>query len=104
MIFATAATFDCREPVPALVLPRSLTQDSLSGKYGSHGCEIEFEGYEQDQDQSFPARLSDALDAGDPAFFINDFVEGLDLVAFEARYAVAGERAYSPRVKKNSRI
>jgi transposase len=62
------------------------------------GGEIEFKGYEQDQGQLFPAHLSDALDADDPAFFINDFVEGLKLTAFEARYAVAGERAYPPRM------
>ncbi len=62
------------------------------------GGEIEFKGYEQDQGQLFPGHLSEALDADDPAFFINDFVEGLDLVAFEARYAVAGERAYPPRM------
>jgi len=60
--------------------------------------EIEFKGYEQDQGQLFPAHLSEALDADDPAFFINDFVEGLDLMAFEERYAVAGERAYPPRM------
>ena len=62
------------------------------------GEEIEFKGYEQDQGQLFPTHLSDALDADDPAFFINDFIEGLDLMAFEARYAVAGERAYPPRM------
>jgi transposase len=60
--------------------------------------EIEFKGYEQDQGQLFPAHLSEALDADDPAFFINDFVEGLDLTPFESRYAVAGERAYPPRL------
>jgi transposase len=62
------------------------------------GGEIEFKGYEQDQGQLFPAHLSEALDADDPAFFINDFVEGLDLMTFEGRYAVAGERAYPPRM------
>jgi transposase len=62
------------------------------------GVEIEFKGYEQDQGQLFPSHLSDALDADDPAFFINDFVEGLKLDAFEQRYAATGERAYPPRV------
>jgi transposase len=62
------------------------------------GGEIEFKGYEQDQGQLFPTHLSEALDAGDPAFFIDDFVEGLDLTAFEERYAVAGERPYPPRM------
>jgi len=62
------------------------------------GGEIEFKGYEQDQGELFPAHLSEALDSDDPAFFINDFVDGLDLMAFEARYAVVGERAYPPRM------
>jgi transposase len=62
------------------------------------GSEIEFKGYEQEQGQLFPAHLSEALDAGDPAFFINDFVEGLDLEAFESQYAATGERAYPPRM------
>jgi transposase len=62
------------------------------------GGEIEFKGYEQDQGQLFPAHLSEALDAGDPAFFINDFVEGLELGGFEERYAATGERAYPPRM------
>jgi len=62
------------------------------------GVDIEFKGYEQEQGQLFPAHLSDALYADDPAFFINDFVDGLDLMAFESRYAVVGERAYPPRM------
>jgi transposase len=62
------------------------------------GIEIEFKGYEQDQGQLFPSHLSDALDADDSAFFINDFVEGLELQAFEERYAALGERAYPPRM------
>jgi transposase len=60
------------------------------------GADIEFKGYEQDQGQLFPAHLSDALDASDPAFFISDFVDGMDLDAFEDRYASTGERAYPP--------
>ena len=62
------------------------------------GGEIDFKGYDQDQCQLFPAHLSEALDADDPSFFINDFVEGLDLLAFEERYAPTGERAYPPRM------
>ncbi len=62
------------------------------------GGEIEFKGYEEDQGDLFAAHLSDALDPSDPVFFINDFVEGLDLDAFEGRYAPMGERAYPPRV------
>lgn len=62
------------------------------------GSEIEFKDYEQDQGDLFPSHLSDALDPGDPVFFINDFVEGVDLAAFESRYASTGERAYPPRV------
>jgi transposase len=60
--------------------------------------DIEFKGYEQDQGDLFPAHLSEALDASDPAFFINDFVDGVDLGMFEERYATAGERAYPPRM------
>jgi transposase len=60
--------------------------------------DIEFKGYEQDQGQLFPAHLSEALEADDPAFFISDFVDGLDLRRFEERYAPTGERAYPPRM------
>ena len=62
------------------------------------GSEIEFKGYEQHQWQLFPAHLSEALDPGDPVFFISDLVEGLDLEAFERRYASMGEHAYPPRL------
>lgn len=62
------------------------------------GSEIQFKGYEQHQGQLFPAHLSEALDPGDPVFFISDFVEGLDLEAFERRYAVMGEHAHPPRL------
>ena len=62
------------------------------------GSEIEFKGYEQHQGQLFPAHLSEALDPGDPVFFISDLVEGLDLEAFERRYASMGEHAYPPRL------
>jgi hypothetical protein len=62
------------------------------------GDESHFKPYEQDQGVLFPAFLADALDPSDPAFFVQDAVEGLDLRAFEARYAVLGERAYAPRL------
>jgi transposase len=62
------------------------------------GSEIEFKEYEQHQGQLFPAHLSEALDPGDPVFFINDLVEGLDVEVFEQRYAAMGEHAYPPRL------
>jgi transposase len=62
------------------------------------GSEIEFKAYEQDQGQLFPAHLSEALDPGDPVFFISDLVEGLDLELLERRYASMGEHAYPPRL------
>ena len=62
------------------------------------GSEIEFKEYEQHQGQLFPAHLSEALDPGDPVFFISDLVEGLDLEVFERRYAAMGEHAYPPRL------
>jgi transposase len=62
------------------------------------GSEIQFKEYEQHQGQLFPAHLSEALDPGDPVFFISDFVEGLDLEVFEQRYAVMGEHAHPPRL------
>ncbi len=62
------------------------------------GSEIEFKRYEQDQGQLFPAHLAEALDPGDPVFFISDLVEGLDLEALERRYAAMGEHAYPPRL------
>ena len=62
------------------------------------GSEIQFKDYEQHQGQLFPAHLSDALDPGDPVFFISDLIEGLDLEAFERQYASLGEHAYPPRL------
>lgn len=62
------------------------------------GEEVQFKEYEQHQGQLFPAHLSEALDPGDPVFFISDLVEGLDLEIFERRYAAMGERAYPPRM------
>jgi transposase len=62
------------------------------------GDEVQFKEYEQHQGQLFPAHLSEALDRGDPVFFISDLVEGLDLEVFERRYAAMGEHAYPPRM------
>jgi transposase len=62
------------------------------------GDEVQFKEYEQHQGQLFPAHLSEALDPGDPVFFISDLVEGLDLEVFERRYAAMGEHAYPPRL------
>ncbi len=62
------------------------------------GDEVQFKEYEQHQGQLFPAHLSEALDPGDPVFFISDLVEGLDLEVFERRYAAMGEHAYPPRM------
>jgi transposase len=62
------------------------------------GGEIEFKPYEQRQGQLLPSFVDDALDPSDPVFFVDDVVEGLDLRAFEERYAALGERAYPPRL------
>lgn len=62
------------------------------------GDEGLFKPYEQGQGQLFPAHLAEGLDASDPAFFIDDVVEGLDLRRFERRYARRGEHAYAPRM------
>lgn len=62
------------------------------------GGEIEFKSYEQHQGSLFPAHLSEALDPGDPVFFISDWLDSTDVAVFEQRYAVLGERAYPPRM------
>lgn len=62
------------------------------------GGAIEFKGYAQEHGKLFPAHLSEALDASDPAFFIKDFVDGLEPGLFEERYASTGERVYPPRM------
>ncbi len=62
------------------------------------GSEIEFKSYEQHQGSLFPAHLSEALDPGDPVFFISDWLDSTDVSVFEQRYAVLGERAYPPRM------
>jgi transposase len=54
--------------------------------------------YTQRQGQLLPAFVEDALDPGDPVFFISDAVEQMDLTAVEQRYAVFGEHAYDPRL------
>jgi hypothetical protein len=53
--------------------------------------------YTQWQSQLLPAFVEDALDPGDPMFFISDAVEQMDRTAVEQRYAVLGEHAYDPR-------
>lgn len=62
------------------------------------GGEERFKRYEQGQGQLLPAFVSDALEPSDPAFFINDVVETLDLSRFAARYAADGEHAYAPQL------
>ena len=62
------------------------------------GGEIEFKSYSPGQGELLPSFTADALDPSDPSFFVDEIVEGLDLKAFEARYAGMGERAYPPRM------
>ncbi len=57
-----------------------------------------FKTYEQGQGALFPAHLAEGLDPRDPAFFIDEGVEALDLRGFEQRYARRGEHAYAPRM------
>jgi transposase len=59
---------------------------------------IEFKGYAPGQGQLLPGFAGDALEAGDPVFFVDEVVEELDLGAFEKRYEVMGEHAYPPRL------
>src|SRR5947208_9993465 len=54
--------------------------------------------YTQRQGRLLPALVEDALDPGDPVFFISDAVEQMDLTAVEQRYAALGEHAYDPRL------
>lgn len=62
------------------------------------GDEGLFKSYGQGQGALFPAHLSEGLDPSDPAFFIDEIIEAMDLRVLEARYARRGERAYSPRM------
>lgn len=62
------------------------------------GDEGLFKAYAQGQGQLFPAHLADGLEPSDPAFFIDEVVEVIELKAFERRYAHRGEHAYSPRM------
>src|SRR5438128_11394598 len=48
--------------------------------------------------EAIRAAAKDALDPGDPVFFISDAVDGLDVSPLEQRYAIVGEHAYSPRL------
>ncbi len=62
------------------------------------GGEIEFKAYAPGQGELLPSYTADALDPSDPAFFVDEVVEGLDLAAFERRYSAVGEHAYPPRM------
>jgi len=62
------------------------------------GDEGLFKAYEQGQGALFPVHLAEGLDPSDPAFFIDEVVEALDLRGFEQRYARRGEHAYAPRM------
>jgi transposase len=62
------------------------------------GGEIEFKAYAPEQGHLLPSYTAEALDPSDPAFFVDEVVEGLDLRGFERRYSALGERAYPPRM------
>ena len=62
------------------------------------GDEGRWKRYEQRQGQLLPTFVDDALDPADPAFFIDDVVDGMDLRPLEQRYATLGEHAYAPRL------
>ena len=62
------------------------------------GGEIEFKAYAPGQGELLPSFTADALDPTDPAFFVDEVVEGLDLRAFERRYSARGEHAHPPRM------
>jgi transposase len=62
------------------------------------GGEVEFKSYSPGQGELLPSFTGDALDPSDPAFFVDEVIEGLDLRVFERRYAAMGERAYPPRM------
>ena len=62
------------------------------------GGEIEFKAYTPGQGELLPSHTADALDPSDPAFFVDEVVEGLDLRAFERRYSATGEHAHPPRM------
>ena len=62
------------------------------------GGEVEFKAYAPGQGELLPSYTADGLDPSDPAFFVDEVVEGLDLRAFEQRYSATGEHAYPPRM------
>ncbi len=62
------------------------------------GDEGLFKSYGQGQGALFPAHLAEGLDPSDPAFFIDEIVEAMDLQVLEGRSARRGEHAYSPRM------
>ncbi len=57
-----------------------------------------FKAYVPQQGELLPAHVGEALDPSDPALFIDDLVESLDLRRFEKRYRRRGERAFPPRM------
>ncbi len=62
------------------------------------GEEVRFKAYAPQQGELLPAHVGEALDPSDPALFIDDLVESLDLRRFEKRYRRRGERAFPPRM------
>ena len=62
------------------------------------GEEVTFKAYAPEQGELLPGHVGEALDPSDPALFIDDLVESLDLRRFEKRYRRRGERAFPPRM------
>ena len=62
------------------------------------GEEVAFKAYAPQQGELLPGHVGEALDPSDPALFIDDLVESLDLRRFEKRYRRRGERAFPPRM------
>jgi len=62
------------------------------------GEEVAFKAYAPEQGNLLPGHVGEALDPSDPALFIGDLVEALDLRKFEKRYRRRGERAFPPRM------
>ncbi len=64
----------------------------------SMGEEVALKAYAPQQGELLPGHVGEALDPSDPALFIDDLVESLDLRGFEKRYRRRGERAFPPRM------
>ncbi len=60
------------------------------------GKDVAFKAYAPQQGDLLQAYVGEALDPSDPALFIDDLVESLDLRRFEKRYRRRGERAFPP--------